>query len=150
MIATLYQIGEEVDAEGLKPALIGDLSQPRGGLMRFGHKSHQSGLDADVWFSPLLKGKSAVYGRRELLNPKVWSERHALLLKIAAQQETVERIFVHWRIKAHFCEQEPPPAWSRKLRPWFGHVQHFHIRLSCPQGSPHCEPQAPLPEGFGL
>ena len=149
LLSTLYQIGEELDAEGLKPALIGDLSQPRGGLMSFGHKSHQMGLDADIWFGESLKGKSAVVGRDERLNTKVWSQRHETLLQIASQQDDVERIFVHWRIKEYFCTQPSPPAWSRKLRPWFGHDKHFHIRLYCPKDSPECEAQAPLPEGLG-
>ena len=30
--------------------MIGDLSQPRGGLMSSSHRSHQNGLDLDVWF----------------------------------------------------------------------------------------------------
>jgi len=149
LLATLYQIGEELEAEGLKPALVGDLSQPRGGLMTFGHKSHQSGLDADIWFGVSLKGKSAVMGREERLNPKVWSARHESLLRIAAQQRLVERIFVHWRIKAELCQRSEPPAWIRKLRPWFGHDKHFHIRLSCPKDSEACEAQEPLPEGLG-
>ena len=149
LLSTLYQIGEELNAEGLKPALIGDLSQPRGGLMSFGHKSHQMGLDADVWFGETLKGKSAVIGREERLNMEVWSQRHEALLQVASEQDEVERIFVHWRIKEHFCAQPTPPAWSRKLRPWFGHDKHFHIRLFCPKDSLECEPQASLPEGLG-
>lgn len=149
LMATLYQIGEEIEAEGISPVLVGDLSQPRGGLMSFGHQSHQIGLDADLWFGETLKGKSAIIGRDERLNQKVWSNRHEILLKIAAQQEMVDRIFVHWRIKEYFCTQNPPPLWSRKLRPWFGHDQHFHIRLSCPQDSPECESQDLLPEGLG-
>lgn len=149
LIATLYQIGEEVEAEGLAPVLVGDLSQPRGGLMSFGHKSHQVGLDADLWFGETLKGRSAVIGQDERLNPKVWSQRHERLLMIAAQQEEVERIFVHWRIKDQLCAQPNPPAWSRKIRPWFGHDRHFHIRLFCPKDSPECEAQAPLPDGLG-
>ena len=32
--------------------LVGDLGQPRGGPMGQGHRSHQTGLDIDVWFQP--------------------------------------------------------------------------------------------------
>jgi len=31
---------------------VGDMSQPRGGPMLTGHRSHQSGLDADIWMLP--------------------------------------------------------------------------------------------------
>src|SRR5664279_1644657 len=33
--------------------LVGDMSQPRGGPMFTGHASHQVGLDADVWLTPM-------------------------------------------------------------------------------------------------
>src|SRR4029077_20127472 len=35
--------------------LVGDMSQPRGGPMITGHASHQVGLDADVWLTPMPK-----------------------------------------------------------------------------------------------
>ena len=37
----------------------------------------------------------------------------------------------------------------RKLRPWFGHDAHFHIRLRCPDDGKQCSPQAPIPAGDG-
>ena len=36
--------------DGWPGLLVGDLSQPRGGPMLTGHRSHQMGLDADIWF----------------------------------------------------------------------------------------------------
>ena len=33
--------------------LVGDMSQPRGGPMLTGHASHQVGLDADIWLTPM-------------------------------------------------------------------------------------------------
>ncbi len=33
--------------------LVGDISQPRGGPMLTGHASHQIGLDADIWLTPM-------------------------------------------------------------------------------------------------
>lgn len=116
--------------------------------MSYGHRSHQMGLDADVWFSPHLKRTpSMVKGADERLNKRVWSQRAEVALELAASLPHVERIFVHWRIKELFCQRTPIPAWSHKLRPWFGHDKHFHLRLFCPKGSPSCEPQAPLKEG---
>src|SRR5471030_1410944 len=40
-------------ATGWKGILVGDLSQPRGGPLPFGHTSHQIGLDVDIWFMPM-------------------------------------------------------------------------------------------------
>ena len=40
-------------AIGWKGILIGDMAQPRGGPLPFGHKSHQIGLDVDIWFMPM-------------------------------------------------------------------------------------------------
>ena len=36
-----------------------------------------------------------------------------------------------------------------KIRPWWGHNYHFHVRLLCPSGSPQCREQAPPPPGDG-
>ena len=41
------------EATGWKGILIGDMAQPRGGPLPFGHKSHQTGLDVDIWFMPM-------------------------------------------------------------------------------------------------
>ena len=40
-------------ATGWRGILVGDMAQPRGGPLPFGHKSHQIGLDVDVWFMPM-------------------------------------------------------------------------------------------------
>ena len=37
----------------LERLLVGDMAQPRGGPMINGHWSHQVGLDADVWLTPM-------------------------------------------------------------------------------------------------
>ena len=39
--------------DGYPGLLVGDLSQPRGGPMTSGHRSHQMGLDADIWLTPM-------------------------------------------------------------------------------------------------
>ena len=38
--------------------LVGDISQPRGGPMLTGHASHQLGLDADIWLTPMPDRKA--------------------------------------------------------------------------------------------
>ncbi|WP_339642344.1 penicillin-insensitive murein endopeptidase, partial [Jannaschia helgolandensis] len=36
-----------------------------------------------------------------------------------------------------------------KVRPWYGHHEHIHVRISCPDGARGCENQAPPPPGDG-
>ena len=40
-------------------------------------------------------------------------------------------------------------AWLRKIRPWWDHTDHLHVRLNCPKGAPGCVDQDPLPPGDG-
>ena len=189
LIDFLQSLAKKSAEAGLHPLAIGDLAQPRGGLMRSGHRSHQSGLDADIWFGgdqryrqrvaparrrallkaqaepalsrsqrDLLRHPSVLYRGRERIDHKVWSDRHRQLLRWAASDERVARIFVHWVIKAKLCEERASAdgdesekvtawGWLQKIRPWYGHDRHFHVRLSCPAESPLCKNQAPLPEG---
>jgi penicillin-insensitive murein endopeptidase len=161
-IATLRRIGGAARALGWRHGvLVGDISQPRGGPMPSGHASHQSGLDADIWFRRPERRYSVA--ERESLSaiPMVAPDRvrvsaaftpsHAALLKAAAAEPKVTRIFVNAAIKAELCRSEPAAArgWLRKLRPWWGHDSHFHIRLACPAGAAGCEDQAPPPPGDG-
>jgi murein endopeptidase len=39
--------------DGWPGLLIGDMAQPPGGPMITGHESHQIGLDADIWLTPM-------------------------------------------------------------------------------------------------
>jgi penicillin-insensitive murein endopeptidase len=34
-------------------------------------------------------------------------------------------------------------AWLSKVRPWYGHAEHFHVRIACPADSVECKPQPP-------
>ena len=36
-----------------------------------------------------------------------------------------------------------------KVRPYWGHNYHFHIRIVCPAGETMCQPQDPVPPGDG-
>lgn len=160
LVDSVKSLGAKVAAAGLGTALIGDMGQPRGGPMPMGHASHQTGLDADIWLRLDLP-PMARSGRESLEEIKFvdhdrmrvnegWSDRQARLIQIAASDPRVARIFVNPAIKHAMCGH----AWSDraflgKLRPWFGHDGHMHIRLSCPSGSPECEDQAPQPDGDG-
>lgn len=151
--------------DGWPGLLVGDMAQPMGGPMLTGHASHQIGLDADVWLSPMpantltpdeRETKSAVSMLAEdgvSVDAKIWTEDHAKLIKRAASYPGVARIFVHPAIKKAMCNwagktNEP---WLSKVRPWWGHHYHFHIRLSCPAGAQGCvgQPAAPADNGCG-
>lgn len=141
-------------------ALIGDMAQPRGGPMPSGHSSHQTGLDVDVWFrltktklpsaerdSP--KGVTMVRHGGEMTAD--WGPDQASMLRIAASFPEVDRIFVNAGIKRAICQAYPgdKPGWIAKLRPWWGHDEHFHVRLHCPADSPDCQPTKAIPPGDG-
>ncbi|MCR6632086.1 MAG: penicillin-insensitive murein endopeptidase [Magnetospirillum sp.] len=158
-VAFIQSLGHAAAAQGFGPLLIGDLGQPRGGPMSFGHGSHQNGLDVDIWFR--LSGQpldeeglarpepvSMVSGTK--VNPATWTDTHLRLLKLAAASPEVDRIFVNPPIKAEACRRAGGDrAWLAKLRPWWGHDEHFHVRLSCTPGDIGCVPQAPVPDGDG-
>lgn len=135
--------------------LVGDLSQIRGGLMASGHRSHQLGLDADFWFTHPEgdvdsddKFVSMVDERSEKAIPAHLGDRQLAMLRIAAEDPAVARIFVHWGIKAHLCRTVGKDrAWLHKIRAWYGHDRHFHVRLACPPGSPDCRNQSRLSAG---
>lgn len=121
-----------------------------------GHASHQMGLDADIWLrmgsmsdTDALnsdgKGLLVVNRKAQRVDESVWTANHAKLIKLAAEDPKVTRIFVNPAIKLKLCETAGSDrAWLHKIRPWFGHDSHFHVRLTCPQGAQHCENQAPV------
>jgi penicillin-insensitive murein endopeptidase len=150
-------------ATGWPGILIGDLGQPRGGPLPFGHTSHQIGLDVDIWFVPMpdhhltrkeREEKSAyslVAADKIHLNPMTWTPAHAAFIRTAAEQPEVQRVLVNAAIKKEMCRLEGKNHWSwmAKLRPWYGHDDHIHVRLKCPPDSPHCRAQEPVPGGDG-
>jgi len=142
--------------------LIGDMSQPRGGPMLKGHASHQIGLDVDVWLRPMPQHRLLPAEREEMMSTNVvredrrdvdksvWTPDHIAVLKAAAQDPAVERIFVNPAIKKALCRDvQSDRSWLTKVRPYYGHDYHFHIRIACPEGETSCKDQDPVPEGIG-
>jgi penicillin-insensitive murein endopeptidase len=136
--------------------LIGDLAQPRGGPMLTGHSSHQLGIEGDIWLAPMPDRRLSPAERDEMpstnvvaadgldIDPAVWSPVYRKLFEAVAKQPGVARIFVNAAIKRALCrEAGADRAWLSRIRPWWGHNYHFHIRLSCPAGSAACEGQPP-------
>ncbi len=142
--------------------LIGDIGQPRGGPMLTGHGSHQIGLDADIWLAPMPGRRLSRAEREEMsatdvvaaggrdVDPAIWTAAHRRLLEAFARQPRVARIFVNPAIKRALCrEAGADRAWLTKIRAWWGHDYHFHLRLSCPPGQGECRDQMPPPPGDG-
>jgi len=150
------------EINGWPGLLVVDISQPRGGPMLTGHASHQIGLDADLWLTPMpdrrlsraereeMSATNVVRGDRLDIDPKVWTPQHTALIRAAATERGVARIFVNPAIKKALCrEAGNDRTWLTKVRPMFGHNYHFHIRLACPSGDETCADQDPPPAGDG-
>ncbi|MFB9262772.1 penicillin-insensitive murein endopeptidase [Bradyrhizobium erythrophlei] len=163
MISLLKRLaaGAQKDA-GWPGILVGDIGQPRGGPALSGHASHQIGLDADIWLTPMPDRKLSREEREETsavmmvrddrldINPRVFTPGHVLVIRAAAQEPAVQRIFVNAAIKKALCrEAKGDRGWLSKIRPWWGHDYHFHIRMRCPAGSPECEGQPSQSEDEG-
>ena len=162
LIDYMKKLAGKAPGLGWRGLLVGDLAQPRGGPMLTGHASHQIGLDADIWLKPMPKhtmgrkerenvsAVSMLDKTKKAVDPAKWSEVHARLIRAAASDNRVARIFVHAAIKVALCKWATGDrSWLRRVRPWFGHHYHFHVRLKCPNGSAACAGQNPPPAGDG-
>ncbi len=161
LIAFVERLGRAAKAKKLGLLVVGDLSQPRGGPTPNGHRSHETGLDVDLGYAAPagLRAGHVSAADRERLAPRpvidlrthaataAWTPKTVKLLATAASDPAVDRIFVNPAIKRMLCEaptrQEP---WVARIRPWWGHHDHFHVRLKCPAGSLGCVAQNPPPD----
>lgn len=163
LIAFLERFAQKVpQVSSWKGILIGDMSQPRGGPMLTGHASHQVGLDADIWLTP-SPGRSFTADEREKISatmmvrsdrrdidPAHWRPDHWKVIRAAATDPGVERIFVNAAIKKALCrDASGDRGWLSKVRPYWGHDYHMHVRLTCPAGNAECKPQEAPPPGDG-
>ncbi|WP_379064776.1 penicillin-insensitive murein endopeptidase [Mesorhizobium sp. UC22_110] len=162
MIALLEKFSRDAEADGWPGLLLGDISQPRGGPMLTGHASHQIGLDADIWLTPKPRRDLTIAERENksamlMVDPKthrvydrLWTAQHTQLLKRAASYPEVERILVNPGIKKKLCDTVTGDrGWLRKIRPFWGHDYHFHVRIGCQPGSHGCKEQAATAAGDG-
>ncbi len=162
LINYVEALGRTLNRAGLPPVYVGDLSQPRGGPMPSGHRSHQTGIDVDIWFNLAPKPHRPPAAREDIdihflvtsdqkrIDPARWTDRHATLIRLAAEPREVDRVFVHYVIKKQLCETtQGARGWLHKVRPWFGHMDHLHVRLNCPGDSAECVRQDPIPAGDG-
>jgi penicillin-insensitive murein endopeptidase len=85
--------------------------------------------------------KMVAENRRDV-DPTTWTHERTELVRVAAQDPAVTRIFVNPAIKKAMCrEAGSDRAWLSKVRPWWGHDEHFHVRLACPPDSALCKQQ---------
>ncbi len=164
LVQFLERLADQAPTTGWHGLLVGDMSQPRGGPMLTGHASHQVGLDADIWLTPMPDRELAREEREEMsatmvvaedrkdVDPKVWTPAHLNVIKAAAKDPQVARIFVNAAIKKALCREAGSDRhWLNKVQPWWGHDYHFHVRLNCPPDDKECKPQParPADEGCG-
>lgn len=162
LIAIIEELSIKGKKSGWNGLLVGDISQPRGGPMLTGHASHQVGLDADLWLTP-MPNKRMTYNQREntsaisilkkgtpYVNDRRWNKSYEKLLYHAASFRAVERVLVHPGIKKKLCDTvKGNRSWLSKIRPVYGHHYHFHVRLRCQPGSGACKKQNPPPDDTG-
>lgn len=162
MVRIVERLSREAAADGWPGLLVGDISQPRGGPMLSGHASHQIGLDADIWFTPMPNRRLSAQERENMaprsliaegslhVDERHWTRAHEAVLRRAASYSEVERILVHPGIKKKLCDTVGGDrSWLGKIRPFWGHDYHFHIRIGCPAGSNNCQRQEPVANGTG-
>lgn len=161
MVAWVQDFAARARAQGFPDLWIGDLSQPRGGPMTYGHASHQAGIDADVWLDVNPKPRVPASQRENTpvvslvrpdgsgVDPARFTDRHAALIRLAAEMPGIDRLLVNPAIKQELCRRHAGQPWLRRVRPWRGHDSHMHIRLPCPPGQAECRGIAPPPPGDG-
>ena len=162
LVDLLERLAAKAPKVGWNGLLVGDMAQARGGPMMTGHASHQVGLDADIWLTPMPNRELTRREREEMsatnvvrddkldVDPRVWTPGHVGIIKAAAEDPAVERILVNAAIKKALCrDARGDRAWLSKVRPWYWHNYHFHIRMGCPKDSPACKPQPATPESDG-
>jgi penicillin-insensitive murein endopeptidase len=155
LIKLLTDAGEEFSKMN-KTLIIGDLSQSRGGPTLTGHNSHQTGLDVDIWFKMPSSDEHLSLKMLETEEMNSFSELgvdQIKLIKYFAKDPAVERIFINSGFKKKLCMDNSLSKLTaqehHKLRAWWGHDDHIHVRLACPKDSPLCVSQKPIPEGDG-
>lgn len=156
LVDYLITLSQKVAQAGWKGIYIGDMGNPRGGPMNSGHASHQDGLDADIWFLPPDRLDLSVEERETISSISIrsddqlsvngnWNPSYREVLKAAASDPRVDRIFVAAAIKIEMCKTATPAdtAWLQRIRPEAGHQDHMHVRMKCPKGAALCQTQTP-------
>lgn len=173
LVQLIQDLGVRSVQEKWGTLLIGDLSQPRGGPNPTGHASHQTGLDFDLWYQVLedfgggapphweeletISALSVVDSGQNKITSTRWGSTQEELLQYLSERPEVEKIFVDAAIKKELCNKMLKKNgatlnhsnWLRKLRPWWNHADHMHVRIFCPNHSKDCIHAEMLPPENG-
>jgi penicillin-insensitive murein endopeptidase len=137
MIKVLERISTKVPKIGWPGLLVGDMTQPRGGPMITGHVSHQIGLDADVWFTPMPDHELTRQEREEKMatnivndtwddvRSEIWSPVYIALLKTVADDPQVD-VLVNYAIKKALCRDVKTDRSRLGRCALFLYNYHFH------------------------
>ncbi|SQC91042.1 Penicillin-insensitive murein endopeptidase precursor [Cedecea neteri] len=115
LVMFIQRLSNQVNQLGLGTVLIGDMGMAAGGRFSSGHASHQTGLDVDIFLQlPKARWTSAQLLRPQALDlvaadgkrvvPSLWKPEIDSLIKLAAKDNDVTRIFVNPAIKQRLCE----------------------------------------------
>lgn len=161
LVLFIQRLSNQVHQLGLGTVLIGDMGMAAGGRFSSGHAGHQTGLDVDIFLQlPKTRWTPAQLLRPQALDLVASDDKHVIhrlwqpeidsLIKLAAKDNDVTRIFVNPAIKQQLCLNAGADRdWLRKVRPWFAHRAHMHVRLRCPADSLECVDQPLPPPGDG-
>ncbi len=161
LVEAVQRLAGQARSKGFPILWVGDMGQPRGGPMPYGHASHQAGLDVDIWLDLTAKPADLSVTARETIEVATlvlpdetdvngsFTAQHAALIRLAAELPGVDRVLVNHAIKRALCRRHGGEAWLRHVRPWRGHDSHMHIRLRCPPGQHDCRDIPPPPPGDG-
>jgi penicillin-insensitive murein endopeptidase len=170
------KLGAKSVANGWGKLVVGDSSCPMGGKMHEGHNSHQVGLDVDIFYRFVPRGQTLSEQQRNSWDDRAQEAieiarykrtfidenkpveasmtsnlrpDYLKLLREAALDERVQRIFVSAPIKRELCKNfsgAQAGPWLAKIRAEAGHRSHFHVRLRCPpEEKSLCKAQDPVP-----
>ena len=153
LVQFLERLAEKGAKAGWRGLLVGDMSQPRGGPMLTGHASHQVGLDADIWLTPMPDRELTRREREEMSATMVVAEDRKDVdperLDAGARRTSSRRPPRTRRSSASSSTRRSRrrsaarPAttarWLHKVRPWWGHDYHFHVRIQLSGGQPRLQ-----------
>ncbi|MCK6592330.1 MAG: penicillin-insensitive murein endopeptidase [Polyangiaceae bacterium] len=121
---------------------VGDIARERGGWLR-PHRSHQSGLDADIGY--FYKTGSVWYQRATAENldlPRTWTLIRALIeggnVEMIFMDISIQRLFQSYFETLPETERpqadlfESPLRKDALIRHTWGHASHFHVRFTDP------------------
>lgn len=162
LAAYIKELAAKTSANNLGKLMIGDVGQARGGPTMSAHLSHQTGLDVDIMYRQIPAQEALSPQQREnfdspsMVRPyfgalnENWNPAEISVLRLAAENEEVDRIFVNPSIKREICKLHQGEDWLRMLRPNSGHDDHFHIRLKCAEQDTLCKnAKYKIPPGDG-